>query len=110
MARALEVPLYRLFYEGEAPPKLENVPKRKTTDEIAWESSGNGARYVSNFRRRLGHIEEKGRKLLLALLGNWRLDDDLIDFDILVNVIWRVLSCEMLSVFEFAEASQFSKS
>ena len=30
MARALEVPLYRLFYDGDAPPKLENLPKRKT--------------------------------------------------------------------------------
>jgi hypothetical protein len=36
MARALEVPLYRLFYDREAPPKLENLPKRKTADEIAW--------------------------------------------------------------------------
>jgi len=35
MARALEVPLYRLFYDGEAPPKLEILPKRKTADEIA---------------------------------------------------------------------------
>lgn len=52
-----------------------NLPKRKTADEIAWGSSGNGARYVSHFRRLLGHIEEKGRKLLLALLGNRRLDD-----------------------------------
>lgn len=100
-----------LFYDGEAPPKLENLPKRKTADEIAWGSSGNAAaRYVSNFKRLLGHVEEKGRKLLLALLGNWRLDDGLLGFDILVDVIWRVLRCEILSVFEFAEASQFSKS
>jgi hypothetical protein len=27
MARALEVPMYKLFYDGEAPPKLENLPK-----------------------------------------------------------------------------------
>ncbi len=36
MARALEVPLYRLFYEGEEPPELPNLPKRKTSDDIAW--------------------------------------------------------------------------
>ena len=35
MARALEVPLYRLFYDGEAPPELPNLPKRRTPD-IAW--------------------------------------------------------------------------
>src|ERR1700686_816160 len=31
-ARALEVPLYQLFYEGEEPPKLPNLLKRKTSD------------------------------------------------------------------------------
>lgn len=36
MAQALEVSLYRLFYDGEAPPKLENLPKRKTAHDIAW--------------------------------------------------------------------------
>lgn len=66
MARALEVPIYKLFYDGEAPPKLENLSKRKTTDEIAWGSSGKDARYLSHFRRLLGRIEEKDRKLLMA--------------------------------------------
>lgn len=27
MARALEVPMYKLFYDGEAPPKLDNLAK-----------------------------------------------------------------------------------
>ena len=66
MARALEVPMYRLFYDGEAPPKLENLAKRKTPDDIAWESSGKEARFLTMFRRLLGRIEEKDRKLLLA--------------------------------------------
>jgi transcriptional regulator with XRE-family HTH domain len=66
MARALEVPMYKLFYDGDAPPKLENLPKRKTADEIAWGSSGKDARFLSNFRRLLGRIEEKDRKLLMA--------------------------------------------
>ena len=35
VARALEVPLYQLFYEGEAPPELHNLSRRKTPDEIA---------------------------------------------------------------------------
>jgi hypothetical protein len=64
MARALEVPLYRPFYDGEAPPKLENFPKRKTADEIAWGSSGNDARFFSNLRRALGRAQERDRKLL----------------------------------------------
>src|SRR6185437_12916445 len=53
MARALEVPMYRLFYNGKAPPKLENVSKRKTADEIAWGRSGKDARFLTNFRRLL---------------------------------------------------------
>ena len=67
MARALEVPLYRLFYDGEAPPKLENLPKRKTADDIAWGSFGKDARFLSNFRRFLGRVEEKDRRLLMSL-------------------------------------------
>lgn len=66
MARALEVPMYRLFYNGDEPPKFENLPKRKTADEIAWGSSGKDARYLSIFRRLLGRIDEKGRKVLMA--------------------------------------------
>ena len=50
MARALEVPLYRLFYDGGAPPKLENLPKRKTADNIAWGSSRKDGRFLSNLR------------------------------------------------------------
>ena len=67
MARALEVPLYRFFYDGEAPPKLENLPKRKTADEIAWGSSGKDARFLSNLRRFLARSEERDRKLLMSL-------------------------------------------
>jgi transcriptional regulator with XRE-family HTH domain len=32
-ARALEVPLYQLFYEGKEPPKLPHLRKRKTSVE-----------------------------------------------------------------------------
>ena len=67
MPRALEVLPYRLFYDGEAPPRLENLPKRKTADEIAWEGSGKDARLLSDFRRLLGRIEEKDRRLLMAI-------------------------------------------
>jgi transcriptional regulator with XRE-family HTH domain len=35
IARALEVPLHQLFYDGEAPPSLPNLPNRPTSDEIA---------------------------------------------------------------------------
>ena len=36
MARALEVPLYQLFYDGEKPPNIPNLLKQKTSDAMAW--------------------------------------------------------------------------
>ncbi len=35
LAHTLECPLYRLFYEGEESPKLRNLRKRKSSDDIA---------------------------------------------------------------------------
>src|ERR1700680_1589256 len=51
LARALEVPLYQLFYEGDEPPKLPNLLKRKSSDDIAWGSTGKEARYLTKLRR-----------------------------------------------------------
>jgi transcriptional regulator with XRE-family HTH domain len=50
-ARALEVPMYQLFYDDEEPPKLPNLPKRKSADEIAWGSKGKDARMLAQFCR-----------------------------------------------------------
>ena len=67
MARALECPLCQLFYEGEEPPKLPTLLKRKSSEEIAWGSTGKEARYLHKFRRLLGKTEESDRKLLLYM-------------------------------------------
>jgi len=67
MARAFEVPLYQLFYDGEEPPPLPNLPKRRTADDIAWGSSGKEARVLALFRRQLGRLGDDDRRLLLFL-------------------------------------------
>ncbi len=67
MARALEVPMYQLFYDGEEPPKLPNLPKRKSSDDIAWGSAGKDARFLSKLRRLLGKSDEQHRKLILLM-------------------------------------------
>ena len=67
MARALEVPLYQLFYEGEEPPKLPNLLNRSRSEENAWGSSGKDARYLSKLRRALGKSDEQDRKLILHM-------------------------------------------
>ena len=67
MARALEVPLYQLFYDGEEPPKLANLPKRRSSDDIVWGNAGKEARFLSKFRRLMGRIEDPDRRLLLYM-------------------------------------------
>src|SRR3984957_20669096 len=52
-ARALDVPLYQLFYDGEEPPKIPNLPKRKTGTDVAWGSSGKDEKMLHQFRRLL---------------------------------------------------------
>ena len=65
MARALEIPIYQLFYDGEKPPALPNLLKQKSSNEDAWGSSGKDARFLNKLRRLLGKANEQDRKLLL---------------------------------------------
>ncbi len=67
-ARALEVPVYQLFYDGEQPPKLPNMLKRKSSGEIAWGSDGKDAKFLNKLRRLLGKANEDDRKLILYTL------------------------------------------
>jgi transcriptional regulator with XRE-family HTH domain len=67
MARALEIPLYQLFYDSEEPPSLPNLPKRRTADELAWGSSGKDGRSLMKFRQQLSRMDEGGRRLLLFI-------------------------------------------
>jgi transcriptional regulator with XRE-family HTH domain len=64
-ARALEVPMYQLFYDGEEPPKLPNLSKRKLSTE--WGSSGNDARTLAKFRQLLSKTDPGDRRLLLFM-------------------------------------------
>jgi len=66
-ARALEIPVYQLFYDGDKPPAPPNLPKRKTGEEVAWGSTGKDARYLTRFRRLLAKTTDSDRKLLLLL-------------------------------------------
>jgi transcriptional regulator with XRE-family HTH domain len=67
LARALEIPIYQLFYDGDEPPKLPNLLKRKSSDDIAWGSSGKDARFLNQLRRLLGKSDEQDRKLILLM-------------------------------------------
>jgi transcriptional regulator with XRE-family HTH domain len=67
LARALEVPLYQLFYEGKEPPKPPNLVKRETSGEIVWGSSGKEALYLHKLRKCLSRTAERDRRILLSV-------------------------------------------
>jgi transcriptional regulator with XRE-family HTH domain len=66
-ARALEVPLYQLFYDGEEPPKHSNLSKRKVSTTVVWGNSGKDARLLEKFRSLLSRADEDDRRLLLFM-------------------------------------------
>jgi len=62
MSRALEIPLYQLFYEGTdvpAPPKIRKAR--------SWGSGGKDARLLRKFCTLLSRTGESDRKLLLHM-------------------------------------------
>jgi transcriptional regulator with XRE-family HTH domain len=67
LARALEIPLYQLFYEGAPPAKLPNLLKRKSADSFAWGSSGKQATYLHKLRKCLSKAAEADRKLIMVM-------------------------------------------
>lgn len=67
MASALEVPLHLLFYDGEEPSKLPNLPRRKGADELVWEASRKNTRMLSRFCRLLCRMNEEDRNILFFI-------------------------------------------
>jgi transcriptional regulator with XRE-family HTH domain len=64
IARALEVPLYQLFYEDEKTP---DTKLRLSVKEPDWASHGKGLRIFTKICRTLGRMSERDRKILLAV-------------------------------------------
>src|ERR1700736_7091217 len=48
-ARALEVPMYRLFHDGEQPANLPNLPTLGNGKAGEWGSKGRNARWLAKF-------------------------------------------------------------
>jgi transcriptional regulator with XRE-family HTH domain len=64
-ASALQIPMYQIFYEGENPPELMELPKQRTAGENAFGSTEEDARWLAKLWRLLGQTSESDRKLLL---------------------------------------------
>jgi transcriptional regulator with XRE-family HTH domain len=64
-ARALEIPLYKLFYDGKQPPKRLNLPATKSKPE--WGASGDQRRELRRFAKVLSQMDDRKRGLLLNM-------------------------------------------
>ena len=63
-ARALNVPLYQVFYEGKDLPAPQPVKAEKSG---LWGSDGKNARYLNQLRRTLSRTQDRDRQLLLNM-------------------------------------------
>ncbi|HUJ32381.1 MAG TPA: helix-turn-helix transcriptional regulator [Candidatus Acidoferrum sp.] len=63
LARALEVPMYQLMYDGERIPRIQ----RRNPRDKGWGSSGRDATYLKRLRRALGRVSKEDRSALLGL-------------------------------------------
>ena len=64
MARALGVPMYRLFYEGEEPPA---APQSQFDDKKAWGTSGRPRLYLARLVVALQKMTPDNRQLILTM-------------------------------------------
>jgi len=64
MARALEVPMYRLFHDGEVGASIHKLTPAKDDE---WGSTGGAAAYLSKLRKLLAKMEPDDQKLLLHM-------------------------------------------
>jgi transcriptional regulator with XRE-family HTH domain len=69
MARALEVPTYQLFYDGEDPPIAPRLPKQNSEDNSAWGHSGKDRRILNRFRKLFSQMDKNDQRLLLFMAG-----------------------------------------
>ena len=65
MARALEVPMYQLFHDGEASPAIRKLKHPSNSDE--WGSTGRDADYLSKLSRLLAKMGADDQKLILHM-------------------------------------------
>ena len=68
IARALEMPLYQMMYDGQEPPKLPTKTNGHKAPE--WGDAGKDARYLNKLCRFLATMSEDDRELLLSCAEN----------------------------------------
>jgi transcriptional regulator with XRE-family HTH domain len=65
-ASALDIPLYRFFYDGEEPPSKPRLPPAAITEPL-WGTSGKEWSELRTLAKALRQMDERKRILLLGL-------------------------------------------
>jgi transcriptional regulator with XRE-family HTH domain len=65
LARALEVPMYRLFHEGEVAKSIR--ARKAPEDSVEWGYKGKDAAYISKLRKLLAKMGPDDQKLLMNM-------------------------------------------
>jgi transcriptional regulator with XRE-family HTH domain len=65
-ARALEVPLYKFFYEGTEPPKKPKLSTSEKTEPL-WGTNAKERPELRRLAKALSQMDERKRTLLLGL-------------------------------------------
>jgi len=66
-AKAFEIPLYLLFYEGEGPPELPRLSRRNPIEVLIETSPRRDAKFMTKLLRRASRMDEKNRKAWLSV-------------------------------------------
>jgi transcriptional regulator with XRE-family HTH domain len=65
LARALDMPLYRLLYDGETPPKPVRSRFKDVHDKL-WGADGKDARSLTRLRTYLSRMNDRNRAILMS--------------------------------------------
>ena len=66
LARALEVLMYQLFYDGEQ-PEVPSLPKGISAGDDEWGSSGESAKFFKRLHQLLSRLSTDDRKLIMHM-------------------------------------------
>ena len=67
LARALEVPLYQLFYEGKKRSDLPHLLARAVDHQAAWDTTRKQMNFWKRLRHLLARMKARDRRLLLYM-------------------------------------------
>jgi transcriptional regulator with XRE-family HTH domain len=68
LARALEVPMYQLFYAGTVSPDVRRSKMEDHDDHDNWGITGRDREYVSSLQKALARMTSEDQKLLLHMV------------------------------------------